>query len=149
IRSFATNSRRAGCSGSGWTPRAFCGACATRCPIGWPTIRPTTSSPTTWTRVGSAFKPFSRAGRAATIPSATLDHLAGEWKIFQLKGGHRFSADDVLTAWIASRARPDALRILDLGSGIGSVGLLTLFRLGLGARLVGVEVQEVSLDLAR
>ena len=79
----------------------------------------------------------------------TLDHLAGDWSIFQLKGGHRFSADDVLTAWTAWRACPEALRLLDLGSGIGSVGLLTLFRLPPQARLLGVEVQELSLGLAR
>lgn len=79
----------------------------------------------------------------------TLDHLAGTWRIYQLKRGHRFSADDVLTAWTAARALPSARRLLDLGSGIGSVGLLTLWRLGLEARLVGVEVQAVSVGLAR
>jgi tRNA1Val (adenine37-N6)-methyltransferase len=77
----------------------------------------------------------------------TLDHLAGDWKIYQLKGGHRFSADDVLTAWTAARVRPQAEAILDLGSGLGSVGLLTLWRLP-GARLTGVEVQQLSYDLA-
>ena len=78
----------------------------------------------------------------------TLDHLAGDWKIYQLKGGHRFSADDVLTAWTASRAMPGADSILDLGCGLGSVGLLTLWRLP-RACLTGVEVQPISLDLAR
>ena len=77
----------------------------------------------------------------------TLDHLAGSWKIYQLKGGHRFSADDVLTAWTAARVCPQALEILDLGSGLGSVGLLTLFRLP-QAQLTGVEVQQLSFDLA-
>lgn len=79
----------------------------------------------------------------------TLDHLAGEWRIYQLKYGHRFSADDVLTAWTAARARPDARSLLDLGCGIGSVGFLTRWRLGPEARLTGVEVQERSLALAR
>ena len=77
----------------------------------------------------------------------TLDHLAGDWRIYQLKGGHRFSADDVLTAWTAARVRPEAPEILDLGSGLGSVGLLTLWRLP-AARLTGVEVQQLSYDLA-
>lgn len=77
----------------------------------------------------------------------TLDHLAGDWKIYQLKGGHRFSADDVLTAWTAAKANPKADRILDLGSGIGSIGLLALYRLP-QARLLGVEVQSMSLQLA-
>lgn len=79
----------------------------------------------------------------------TLDHLAGDWRIYQLKYGHRFSADDMLTAWEAARQRPQARRILDLGSGIGSVGLLTLYRLPPDARLLGLEVQSVSLELAR
>lgn len=77
----------------------------------------------------------------------TLDHLAGDWKIYQLKGGHRFSADDVLTAWTAARVGPQAGQILDLGSGLGSVGLLTLWRLP-QAVLTGVEVQELSYALA-
>ena len=77
----------------------------------------------------------------------TLDHLAGDWKIYQLKGGHRFSADDVLTAWTAARVCPEAREILDLGSGLGSVGLLTLWRLP-QAHLTGVEVQQLSYQLA-
>ena len=76
----------------------------------------------------------------------TLDHLAGDWRIYQLKGGHRFSADDVLTAWTAARARPQAKQLLDLGSGLGSVGLLTLWRLP-EARLTGVEPQHVLKEL--
>lgn len=79
----------------------------------------------------------------------TLDHLAGDWRIYQLKGGHRFSADDVLTAWTAARAYPEARRLLDLGCGIGSVGFLTRWKLGPQAHLTGVEVQELSLALAR
>jgi tRNA1(Val) A37 N6-methylase TrmN6 len=39
--------------------------------------------------------------------------------------------------------------VLDLGAGIGSVGLMVLRLLGPGARLVAVEVQAVSADLAR
>ena len=77
----------------------------------------------------------------------TLDHLAGDWRIYQLKGGHRFSADDVLTAWTAARVAPEARHLLDLGSGLGSVGLLALWRLP-AADLTGVEVQEVSYSLA-
>lgn len=78
----------------------------------------------------------------------TLDLLAGDWGIFQLRGGHRYSTDDLLTAWTAARARPSARRLLDLGSGIGSVGLLTLWRLGTGAELTMLEVQTLSHALA-
>ena len=50
-------------------------------------------------------------------------------------------------AWAGLRARPDARRVLELGAGTGSVGLLTLMGLGPEARLVSVEAQEVSADL--
>lgn len=83
----------------------------------------------------------------------SLDRLAGDWWILQLRRGHRFSTDDLATSWRAAANRPDARRVLDLGSGIGSVGLTTLWRLGqLGnhdATLVGVEAQQVSHDLAQ
>lgn len=83
------------------------------------------------------------------METETLDHLAGNWRIFQLKGGHRFSSDDVLTAWKALCWCPQVERTLDLGCGIGSVGLLTLWGLSPGARLWGLEVQPRSLQLAR
>lgn len=83
----------------------------------------------------------------------SLDLLAGSWRIFQLKRGHRFSTDDLAVAWRASLARPDATDLLDIGSGIGSVGLLTLWRLDHvrpgAASLTTVEVQEVSYGLAK
>ena len=84
-------------------------------------------------------------------PSAeeSLDHLAGDWRIFQLKKGHRFSTDDLMTAWVAAQSRPDSQRLLDLGSGIGSVGLLTLWRMETSARLTTLEVQTLSTGLAR
>jgi tRNA1(Val) A37 N6-methylase TrmN6 len=79
----------------------------------------------------------------------TCDHLAGSWRIFQMRRGHRFSTDDLLTAWAAARAKPNARRLLDLGAGIGSVGLLALWKLPVGAALTMVEVQEISHALAR
>lgn len=80
----------------------------------------------------------------------TLDPIAGSWRLFQLRRGHRFSVDDIVCAWRAAHARPQARRLLDMGCGIGSVGLSTLWRLGHeDATLVGVEAQEVSVGLAR
>ena len=79
----------------------------------------------------------------------SLDVLTENWKIFQLKKGHRFSTDDLLTAWTAWRFRPDGNRLLDLGCGLGTVGLLTLYKMGETAGLTGVEVQEVSYRLAQ
>jgi tRNA1(Val) A37 N6-methylase TrmN6 len=79
----------------------------------------------------------------------SLDRLAGSWRIFQLRRGHRFSADDLLTAWAAARAGPEARQLLDLGAGIGSVGLLALWKSATEGHLTMVEVQAVSHALAR
>ena len=78
----------------------------------------------------------------------TLDLLIGDWWIWQLKRGHRFSSDDFVTAWVAARANPQATRLLDLGSGVGSVGLMTLWNMQETATLRSVEVQQLSFDLA-
>lgn len=78
----------------------------------------------------------------------TMDALNKDWDIFQLKRGHRFSTDDIVLAYRASQAAPDATRLLDIGCGIGTVGLYTLWRLNNeAATLVGVEAQTISADL--
>ena len=69
---------------------------------------------------------------------------AAGWLIAQRKGGHRHSIDDVLTAWYALEKSPRVREHLDLGTGIGTVGLLTLWGMGEGARLACVEAQAVS-----
>jgi tRNA1Val (adenine37-N6)-methyltransferase len=69
------------------------------------------------------------------------------WLIAQRKGGHRHSADDVLTAWYALQVSPPVSEHLDLGTGIGTVGLLTLWGMGPEARLTCVEAQEISYRL--
>ena len=79
----------------------------------------------------------------------SLDQIAGDWLVFQLKKGHRFSTDDQVVAWRAAHAKPDATRILDMGCGIGSVALMTLHLLGGDAPLTGLEAQELSLGLLR
>jgi tRNA1Val (adenine37-N6)-methyltransferase len=78
----------------------------------------------------------------------SLDAISGHFRIFQLKAGHRFSTDDVLTAWYGTSWAPSAARVLDLGSGIGSVGMIAAWRLP-GASLVTIEAQEESVRLAR
>ncbi len=83
----------------------------------------------------------------------SLDRLAGDWQIYQLASGHRFSADDMLTAWMAQRIAPRASRLLDLGAGLGSVGLMTLWALEnrdatAPRTLTMLEAQEVSHRLA-
>jgi len=81
-------------------------------------------------------------------PDCTLDALSGYFRIFQLREGHRFSTDDVLTAWYGTTWTPSARRVLDLGSGIGSVGMIAAWRLP-GAAFVTVEAQADSVALAR
>ena len=77
----------------------------------------------------------------------TLDAISGHFRIFQFRNGHRFSTDDVLAAWYGTTWAPSAARVLDLGSGIGSVGMMAAWRLP-GARLVTVEAQPESVRLA-
>ncbi|MEE2828513.1 MAG: methyltransferase domain-containing protein [Myxococcota bacterium] len=81
-------------------------------------------------------------------PGESLDRLVGDLHLLQRARGHRSATDDVLAAWIASRECPDALRVLDLGCGHGTVTLL-LSELLPQAQFVSVEVQPVSADLAR
>jgi tRNA1(Val) A37 N6-methylase TrmN6 len=78
----------------------------------------------------------------------SLDAISGHFRIFQLRAGHRFSTDDVLTAWYGTAWAPSAARVLDLGSGIGSVGMIAAWRLP-GAAFVTVEAQDESVRLAR
>ena len=78
----------------------------------------------------------------------TLDAISGHFRLFQLRDGHRFSTDDVLTAWYGTTWAPCARTVLDLGSGIGSVGMIAAWRLQ-GARFVTIEAQEESVALAR
>lgn len=78
----------------------------------------------------------------------TLDYLCGWWRIFQYAKGHRYSTDDVLTAWYGTTNAPRVERAADLGSGIGSVALISAWRLP-GATFCTVEAQEISIRLAR
>lgn len=81
-------------------------------------------------------------------PGETLDYLCGHFRIFQYERGHRYSTDDVLTAWYATQWAPRVGRAADLGSGIGSVALIAAWRLP-GARFCTVEAQAMSARLAR
>jgi tRNA1Val (adenine37-N6)-methyltransferase len=81
-------------------------------------------------------------------PHETLDAISGHFRLFQLRDGHRFSTDDVLTAWYGTSWCPTAQTALDLGSGIGTVGMICAWRMP-GARFVSVEAQPESVVLAR
>jgi tRNA1(Val) A37 N6-methylase TrmN6 len=98
-----------------------------------------------WTIPGPI--PPGAATRPVVAPDESLDALSGHFRIFQLRDGHRFSTDDVLTAWYGTTWASSATRVLDLGSGIGSVGMVAAWRLP-GARFVTIEAQEESVRLA-
>ncbi len=78
----------------------------------------------------------------------TDDLLTPDVRVWQRSHGHRFSSDDVATAFVGYHARPDARRVLDLGCGLGSVLLLLAWKLR-DATLVGVEAQDPSFELLR
>ena len=59
----------------------------------------------------------------------TDDAIAGDWRIWQRRRGHRYSLDDVATAATAVRTRPAAESYLDLGCGLGSVLLMVSYKL--------------------
>ena len=96
-----------------------------------------------WTRPGPI-----PPGAIEPEPGETLDYICGNFRIFQYGNGHRYSTDDVLTAWYGTMCAPRVERAADLGSGVGSVAIIAAWRLT-GARFVTVEAQEMSVRLAR
>jgi tRNA1(Val) A37 N6-methylase TrmN6 len=99
-----------------------------------------------WAKPGPV--PPGASGPVHVPEHETLDAISGHFRIFQLRKGHRFSTDDVLTAWYGTTWAPAPLRALDLGSGVGSVGMIAAWRLP-GARFVTIEAQDESVRLAR
>jgi tRNA1(Val) A37 N6-methylase TrmN6 len=105
---------------------------------------------------GSHFKGWAKPGiippgldSGVTVePHETLDAISGHFRLFQLRDGHRFSTDDILTAWYGTSWCPAARAALDLGSGIGTVGMICAWRLP-GANFVTIEAQSDSVALAR
>jgi tRNA1Val (adenine37-N6)-methyltransferase len=93
--------------------------------------------------------PGSSADAALSLgEDETLDVLCGHLRIFQLRKGHRYSTDDILTAWYGTSWCPRARTVLDLGSGIGTVAMVAAWRLP-ATRVVTIEAQERSIALAR
>ncbi len=100
-----------------------------------------------WTKPGP-IPPGALGNGPGVEPGETLDAISGYFRLFQLEKGHRFSTDDVLTAWYGTTWCPTAQTALDLGSGIGTVGTIAAWRLP-NTRFVTVEAQEESVRLAR
>ena len=110
-------------------------------------IRPA-RRPTGWVPPGPL--PAGAGGRADLEPKADEDlcYLSGEWRLFQKLEGHRWSLDDLVTAWVAARHLTGASQALDLGCGLGSVLLMLAWK-GQQARVTGVEAQPERASMAR
>jgi tRNA1(Val) A37 N6-methylase TrmN6 len=110
----------------------------------------TARRPAGWIAPGPA--PAGAQGRAELEPAADEDlcFLSGDWRIFQKQHGHRWSLDDLVTAWIATRGVPvdRAVRALDLGSGLGSVLLMVAWKLP-RAEVIGIEAQADRAAMGR
>ncbi|MFT3707047.1 MAG: methyltransferase [Archangium sp.] len=86
--------------------------------------------------------PRGADGRPELEPAADedLSYLTGEWRLFQKRQGHRWSLDDLVTAWVAARHVNGARKLLDLGCGLGSVLLMNAWRFP-DADVTGIEAQ--------
>lgn len=114
-----------------------------------PLIRPA-RRPEAWVAPGP--RPLGDQGRPELVPGLHEDlcYLTGEWRIFQRTDGNRWTLDDLVCAWYARQHAPRSgvHRALDLGCGIGSV-LMMVAWLWPEVRSIGLEAQDVSVDLAR
>lgn len=132
---------------------------ACKAPPGWQAPGPTPFAETPdgedWHRSHVWSGQGGEAGEGEALVAATeLCMLCGSWRIHQPVRGHRYSTDDLVTAWYAAQAYGRLLsadgptHCLDLGCGIGSV-LLMLAWSWPRARCVGVEAQRERHALAR
>jgi tRNA1Val (adenine37-N6)-methyltransferase len=112
-------------------------------------VRPARRPPG-WKAPGPA--PAGPQGRSELEPAAGEDlcYLAGDWRLFQNIRGHRWSLDDLVTAWVATRGLDPhtTRRALDLGCGLGSVLLMIAWILP-EAEVTGIEAQADRAALGR
>lgn len=78
----------------------------------------------------------------------THDLLSSGVRVWQREKGHRFSSDDVATAFVAWEAMPAPRTLLDLGCGLGSVLLLLAWKMP-AVQATGIEAQAQSFALLR
>lgn len=74
------------------------------------------------------------------------DLLGGQLKILQKKRGYRFSIDSLLLTHFVQMKKGDS--VIDLGTGGGVILLILSQRFKCG-KMIGVEVQEELVDMAR
>lgn len=77
-----------------------------------------------------------------------LCFLTGEWRLFQKLQGHRWSLDDLVTAWLAAKHVRGATKFLDLGCGLGSVLLMMAWQFP-EADVTGIEAQADRAAMGR
>jgi tRNA1Val (adenine37-N6)-methyltransferase len=106
--------------------------------------------PEGWSPPGPS--PVGACGRPELEPDVDEDlcYLSGDWRLFQKLRGHRWSLDDLVTAWVATRGHTTdtPVRALDLGCGLGSVLLMVAWKLP-RADVTGIEAQVDRAALGR
>jgi tRNA1(Val) A37 N6-methylase TrmN6 len=100
-------------------------------------------------------KPRGADGRPELTPRDDEDlcYLSGDWRLFQKLKGHRWSVDDLVTAWTAAEhveplRQGGPVEALDLGCGLGSVLLMVAWK-ATDFDVTGVEAQAERAAMAR
>jgi tRNA1Val (adenine37-N6)-methyltransferase len=82
-------------------------------------------------------------------------NLVGSWRILQRVGSHRWTTDDLVTAWVAGKfCTQSTNHYLDLGCGNASVLLMTAWiwktqGMPSSRTIVGVEARSEAVELAK
>jgi tRNA1(Val) A37 N6-methylase TrmN6 len=91
-----------------------------------------------------------RTGKVASLkgqPDTTTDTLlGGKLRLLQPRSGYRINIDSVLLVGFAGERRVE--RVVDLGAGVGALGLLALAR-GIAKRALLLEADAALVELAR
>jgi tRNA1Val (adenine37-N6)-methyltransferase len=86
--------------------------------------------------------------RSADNPKATVDVLfKGKIKVRQPIQGYRFSVDSILLSTFTWLKKSE--KVADLGTGVGIIPILLTMRNADIERIVGIELQEKLVDIAR
>lgn len=108
-----------------------------------------------WSRSSTMANPPSKTNQTVLSTSGknqfgeySIDGLIGDFRILQYTKGHRYSTDDILVALYAYAHQPNATSVLELGSGIGTIGMLLAHQFK-NSEFTTVEAQEMSVALAR